>query len=56
MVVKFLRDVYVTIAREGNLGTWEISAKRNSAMINIRNNTFRIFWDSTFGVVAALGR
>ena len=56
MVINLLGNGSVTIAQEDDLGTWEVSTKRNFAIINKINNIFRIFRDSTFSVVAALGR
>ena len=40
----------------GRCRNLETSIKRNFAVINKINNIFRIFRDSTFSVVAALGR
>ena len=53
MISKILGNGSVTIARECDFVTWEISRKRNFAMINKINRRFWIFWDSTFNMVAA---
>ena len=51
IIRKLVGNGSVTIAQKGNLGTYEVSRKRNFAMINKINKRFWIFWDSMFNMV-----
>ena len=51
IIRKLVGNGSVTIAQEVNLGTYEVSRKRNFAMINKINKGSWILLDSTFSVV-----